>query len=70
MSSIVGGVTPRKLLFSSELVDNFGGLNMLRPQRLQALLDVGFRLIDYSLSKQLRSFGLPLLHCCNRCPVV
>ncbi|MFP5303246.1 hypothetical protein R2R70_18825, partial [Cobetia sp. SIMBA_158] len=25
---------------------------------------VGFRLIDYSLGKQLRSFDLPFLYCC------
>ncbi|WP_442872645.1 tripartite tricarboxylate transporter TctB family protein [Cobetia sp. D5] len=30
------------------------------------LIAVGFRLIDYSLRKQLRSFDLPLLHCCYR----
>tara|TARA_A100001391_G_scaffold86195_3_gene56580 strand:- start:215 stop:1381 length:1167 start_codon:yes stop_codon:yes gene_type:complete len=29
-------------------------------------LSVGFRLIDYSLSKQLRSFDLPFLYCCYR----
>lgn len=29
-------------------------------------LVVGFRLIDYSLRKQLRSFDLPPLHCCYR----
>ncbi|OBX33913.1 hypothetical protein A8U91_02956 [Halomonas elongata] len=32
-------VTPNKLLFSSELVDAFGGLNTLRPRRLQVLLE-------------------------------
>lgn len=32
-------VTPNELLFSSELVDTFGGLNTLRPRRLQALLE-------------------------------
>lgn len=33
-------VTPNELLFSSELVDTFTGLNTLRPRRLQALLAV------------------------------
>lgn len=32
-------VTPNELLFSSELVDTFSGLNTLRPRRLQALLE-------------------------------
>ncbi len=32
-------VTPNALLFSSELVDTFGGLNTLRPRRLQVLLE-------------------------------
>jgi len=32
-------VTPNELLFSSELADTFGGLNTLRPRRLQALLE-------------------------------
>jgi len=32
-------VTPNELLFSSELVDTFDGLNTLRPRRLQALLE-------------------------------
>lgn len=32
-------VTPNELLFSSELVDTFNGLNTLRPRRLQALLE-------------------------------
>ncbi|MFI0472018.1 type IV toxin-antitoxin system AbiEi family antitoxin domain-containing protein [Halomonas sp. HMF6819] len=32
-------VTPNELLFSSELVDTFGGLNTLSPRRLQALLE-------------------------------
>ena len=31
-------ITPNELLFSSELVDTFTGLNTLRPRRLQALL--------------------------------
>ncbi|QTF93163.1 type IV toxin-antitoxin system AbiEi family antitoxin domain-containing protein [Halomonas sp. BM-2019] len=31
-------ITPNDLLFSSELVDTFTGLNTLRPRRLQALL--------------------------------
>lgn len=31
-------VTPNELLFSSEMVDTFTGLNTLRPRRLQALL--------------------------------
>ncbi|ARS53527.1 type IV toxin-antitoxin system AbiEi family antitoxin domain-containing protein [Kushneria konosiri] len=32
-------VTSNELLFSSELVDTFDGLNTLRPRRLQALLE-------------------------------
>jgi len=32
-------VTSNELLFSSELVDTFSGLNTLRPRRLQALLE-------------------------------
>src|SRR5699024_7903086 len=31
-------LTPNALLFGDELVDTFGGLNTLRPRRLQALL--------------------------------
>ncbi|MDG4868010.1 type IV toxin-antitoxin system AbiEi family antitoxin domain-containing protein [Guyparkeria sp. 1SP6A2] len=32
-------ITTNELLFSSELVDTFSGLNTLRPRRLQALLE-------------------------------
>ncbi|WP_219815858.1 MULTISPECIES: hypothetical protein, partial [Cobetia] len=43
---------------------NRDDLNSLLNLYEEKDLAVGFRLIDYSLGKQLRSFGLPLLHCC------
>ena len=36
-------VTPNELLFNSELVETFGGLNTLRPHQLQALLEGAVR---------------------------